>query len=310
MVRRLPPLNSVRAFEAAARHGSFTLAAEELFVTPAAISHQVKSLETFLGVALFHRHARGLTLTDAGGIYAPGLTKGLNHLARAEGLLRERAPRGLLRLSVLPSFANLWLAPRVGGFQHLYPEITLQVEAEHQLTDFSSGKVDFGIRYGTGDYPGLWTRTLFTETVFPVCSPALLNKAPLRGLADLEHHVLLHDYEATDGEPSLTWKPWLRRGSLSVRQAETGIFFNESTSLYRAASAGAGVALGRSVILSEMLGSGRLVRPMADELPAESAYFLVTTESMAETVKGQAFINWMLAQAATLSNDRQAGLGL
>ena len=197
MNRRLPPLGSLRAFEAAARHESFAKAADELAVTPAAVSQQIRLLEADLGVSLFRRLPRGLVLTQAGRSALPELGKAFAHLARAVEGVRGGSLVGPLVVSVIPSFAGRWLVPRLGGFVAAYPEIEITVRAELRNVDFAREDVDLGIRYGKGIYPGLETRLLLTEEVFPVCAPALLaGERPLRRLDDLRHHTLLHDRAA------------------------------------------------------------------------------------------------------------------
>lgn len=298
MRRDLPPLNGLRAFEAAARHGSFTGAAEELFVTPAAVSHQVKGLEDFLGIALFRRLPRGLALTDAGRRYRPGLTAGFDLLAGSEAALREKGLAGMLRISVLPSFGHAWLVPRLADFRARYPDILVHVFFEQARTDFNTSDMDVAIRYGRGEYRGLKATRLMGEEVFPVCSPALLNgPKPLRELADLRHHVLIEDCAALREEPSLTWKPWLAEAGLEQGDVAGWVGFSDSTATARVAVAGQGVALGRSALVAEHLRAGRLVRPFDRVVPADFSYFVVAPDSVAEEPKVAVFRAWAHAQA-------------
>jgi LysR family glycine cleavage system transcriptional activator len=208
----LPPLNALRAFEAAARQESFVGAAAELHVTAAAVSHQVKLLERILGVALFHRLPRGLVLTEAGRAMLPELGRGFAHVARAVQAAREGGLAGQLKVTVLPSFAQLWLLPRLGRFLSARPEIEIVVLGSSRLSDLVREGVDLGIRYGPGRWPGVEALFLFSEETFPVCAPALLDgPPPLRRPADLRQHRLLHDWDLTAGETWLGWPAWLVR---------------------------------------------------------------------------------------------------
>ena len=292
MPRRLPPLNSLRAFEAAARHLSFTRAAEELHVTQAAVSHQIKGLEDYLGRKLFRRLNRALLLTDDGQAYLPSVSKAFELLNEATAhLLRSRTP-GPLTVSVLPSFAARWLVPRLGKFRQAHPDIDLRIDPSTRLTDFSLGDVDVGIRYGRGKYPGLRADWLMTEDIFPVCSPALLRgEHPLREPSDLKHHVLLHD----DGHGE--WRTWLLAAGADDVDPTHGSIFTDSSMVIQAAMAGQGVALARGVLAADELAAGRLVRPFKLSLPTEYAYYFVSPEDTAEQPKIAAFREWLLAEA-------------
>ena len=235
MLTRLPPLNALRAFEAAARHTSFARAADELAVTPAAISQQVRQLEEDLGVQLFRRLPRGLMLTDAGRSCLPELGKAFHHLARAVEDVRAGSIDGRLVVSVIPSFAHRWLLPRLPTFCAAFPRIDLTISAEMRNVDFANEDVDIGIRYGRGVYPGLETSLLLTELVFPVCAPALLNGPKgIRRPEDLRHHTLLHDRQLSGQEPSLYWRQWLRDHGLADIDADRGPGFTDSTMLTEA----------------------------------------------------------------------------
>jgi len=299
MPRRLPPLTALRAFEAAARHASFARAADELSVTPAAVSHQVKTLEEHLGVTLFRRRARGLVLTDAGRGYLPALTDGLDRLARATERLRAGEVAGRLVISVLPSFALRWLGPRIGDLMRRYPDLDPEIHSETRSVDFRLDSVDVAIRYGLGHYPGLYAERFLTETVAPVCAPGLINAArPLRRLADLAGHTLLHDSAVLTNEPSLAWPTWLAEAGLDPGLAERGPRFSDSSLLLEAAADGLGLALGRSALTAGDLAAGRLVRPFAQVRPAEFAYHLVCPRADADTPKVAAFRQWLAEQAA------------
>lgn len=292
MARRLPPLNALRAFEAAARHLSFTRAAEELHVTQAAISHQVKALEEHLGRKLFRRLNRALLLSDDGQAYLPSVSRAFALLNDATRNLLERDAPGPLTVSALPSFAARWLVPRLGRFRQIHPDIDLRIDPSAALTDFASGDVDVGIRYGRGKYSALRADWLMTEDIFPVCSPALLSgEHPLRAPGDLEHQVLLHD----DGHGD--WRTWLLAAGVDRVDPTRGPIFTDSSMLIQAAMAGQGVALARGVLAADELAAGRLVRPFTLSLPTEYAYYLVCPQNTAEQPKIAAFRDWLLDEA-------------
>ena len=297
MARQIPPLTALRAFEAAGRHLSFTKAADELHVTQAAISHQVKSLEKYLGLKLFRRLNRTLLLTDAGQLYLPPLTDAFEGITRATHRLRQHLGRARLTVSVLPSFAAGWLVPRLGRFRQRCPDVDLRIDPTNSLTDFRRDDVELGILYGRGNYPGLRTDRLMREEFFPVCSPRLLEgPAPLRDPADLTHHTLLHDDMTVD------WRTWLLAAGVEGVDAERGITVTDSSMLLRAAIAGQGVALARSVLAADEIASGRLVRPFDVEVPTEYAYYLAYPEKSADQSNVAAFREWILEEARAGEN--------
>ena len=299
MSRRLPPLNGLRAFEAAARHLSFTKAADELHVTQAAISHQVKALEEHLGIALFRRLNRALMLTEEGQSYMPALREAFDRIDHATARLASFDARGPLTLSVLPSFAAKWLVPRIGRFRDVHPDIDVRVAPEHALVDFGRGDVDVAIRYGRGKYDGLRSDRLFTEEVVPVCSPAVAEGPhPIRVPADLRHHTLLHDDEHSD------WRSWLLAVGVDDVDPTRGTIFTDSSMLVQAAVEGQGVALARGALAADDLRAGRLVRPLSMSLPVEYAYYLVCPEATADRPKINAFRDWILAEAERHKDSR------
>jgi len=291
-MRRLPPLKALRAFEAAARHLSFTRAAEELYVTQAAVSHQVKQLEQHLGVRLFQRLNRALMLTPEGQSYLLPVRRAFEMLEDATARLVELEPRGPVSVSVLPSFASRWLVPRLGRFRERWPEADVRVAPDVRVVDFRRDQIDVAIRYGTGDYPGLYVRQLMTEVIFPVCSPELLvGGRRLREPADLAGFTLLHD----DGHG--VWRMWLAEAGVDEKLAERGYVFTDSSLLVQAALAGQGVALARGALVADELEAGRLVRPFDRSLPARFAYYVVCPESTAERPLVRAFIDWLREEA-------------
>lgn len=299
MSRRLPPLNALRAFEAAARHLSFTRAAEELHVTPAAISHQIKGLEDDLGVPLFRRLTRALLLTDAGQAALPPLRAAFEQIEEAVALARAPARTGILTVSAAPSIAAQWLVPRLDRFRSRHPEIDVRIDATMQMVDFARDGIDLAIRYGPGRYPGCRIERLFREEVFPVCAPELHEgPPPLSEPADLRHATLLHHDFAQGGDLYPCWSMWLRAAGVGDVDAGRGPRFLVASLAVQAAIAGQGVALASNVLAGDALASGRLVRPFALSLPVDFAYWVVVPERGAQQPKVQAFRDWLLEEAA------------
>ena len=300
MARPLPPLNALRAFEAAARHLSFTKAAAELHVTPAAIGQQVKLLEDHLGVALFRRLHRALMLTEAGQMCLPGVRDGFDRLTEAMARLSQLEDAGVLTVSVAPSFASKWLVPRLDTFQAAHPEIDVHIAASMQVVDFSSGEVDLAIRYGGGRYEGLSVERVMTETVLPVCSPQLLKgEHAITTPESLRHHTLIHDM-SPDNDPSCPdWRMWLRASGVADVDWNRGLRFNQSSLVIEAAVSGRGVALAKSALAEADLKAGRLVRPFDRDLPIEFAYYLVCPPHKAELRKVRVFRDWLMGAAGT-----------
>ncbi|MEM7222121.1 MAG: transcriptional regulator GcvA [Pseudomonadota bacterium] len=294
MTRYLPPLNALRAFEAAARHLSFTKGAEELNVTQAAISHQVKALEEALGLALFRRYNRRLALTEAGQAYLPPLREALDSIAAATTRLRQLESSGSLTVSVLPSFAAKWLLPRLSVFRARHPEIDVLVQASNHLSDFRHDGVDVAIRYGYGDYPGHETHFLMGDVIFPVCSPQLATAdPPLTGPQDLAACTLLHD---TQSEATVTWARWLAAAGVSGIDTARGPGFTDSSLMLQAAIDGQGVALGRRALVGNDLEAGRLIVPFGPRLRSNLRYFVVTPAGGGDRPKIAAFRDWLLAE--------------
>jgi LysR family glycine cleavage system transcriptional activator len=289
----LPPLAALRAFEAAARHLSFTRAADELHVTQAAISHQIRGLEERLGVRLFRRLPRGLVLTEEAQRYLPAVRDAFARLEAATAELLARRTGGTLTASVLPSFAAKWLVPRLGRFRAANPDIDLRISTSQHLVDFAREDVDIGIRMGRGQYPGLRVDRLFGETLVPVCSPALLaGEAPLRRPQDLKHHVLLHEDDETG------WRLWLELAGVEDVDVSHGLTFTDAAMSVQAATEGQGVALGRTALAAWDLAAGRLIRPFDVSMPHDLAYYLVCPEGGAERPRIVAVREWLLAEAA------------
>jgi LysR family transcriptional regulator, glycine cleavage system transcriptional activator len=285
--RMLPPLNALRAFEAAARLLSFTRAAQELHVTQTAISHQMRNLEAHLGVRLFVRLPRRLMLTPEGQAYARELGRVFERIGDATAALEARPRREVLAVTSVPSFAARWLVPRLGRFGEAQPHTDLRLVATERHVDLARESVDVGIRFGYGRYAGLRTEKLMDDEYFPVCSPGLLRR---RRSLDLRRHPLLHD-DSPDG-----WRRWLRAFGVTGVDPERGHVFSDASMTLQAAADGRGVALGRRVLVSGDLAAGRLVRPFPHAMPADQAYYLVSAEHSGELPKVKAFRAWLRAE--------------
>ena len=303
MPRTLPPLNALRAFEAAGRHLSFTKAAAELNVTPAAIGHQVKALEALLQVRLFRRLTRALRLTEAGQAALPTLTEGFDKLARGVEQMGAERERGLLTISVSPSFGAMWLVPRLERFRSRHPEIEIRLDGTDRRVDLARGEADVALRYGPGGYKGLRVDWLFGQANTPVCSPALLGGAqPLRRPEDLRHHTLLH-IDWKDAEAS--WRMWLLAAGLPDIDPARGPHFTMESMALQAALEGQGVALIGDVLVADELAAGRLVRPFDPRLstPLTFSYYLLSANDGAEPPKVAAFRDWLLEEARAMRPD-------
>lgn len=300
--RRLPPLGALRAFEAAARHVSFNAAADELAVTPSAVSHQVAQLEDALGLKLFRRFNRRVQLTEAGRSCLPGLTEGFDRLAEAVSRARG-AENSLLTISTSPGLAAKWLMPRIERFRAVHPAIDLRIDASMRLVDFHRDDVQIAVRYGHGNYPGLHVELLMRTEAFPACAPALIERpAPLRTPEDLAQHTLIHD-ESTPGDARYPdWAMWLRAAGVTNVDAAHGLRFNSVTLAMDAAIAGRGVVLARSVFARDDLAAGRLMRPFGDAVPVDFSVFVVTTPALLRNAKVRAFRDWLVAEAKAVSS--------
>lgn len=291
--RRLPSLNALRAFEAAARQQSFTKAAGDLNVTQGAISHQVKGLEAELGLKLFMRRGKTLILTEAGRAYHDVVRDAFDRLAAGTTLLLERENTGILTVSMSPNFAAKWLIHRLGSFALAEPSIQLRVSASMEHVDFSREDVDLAIRHGQGDWPGLHVTRLCGEELFPVCSPKLLEgRKGLKRPGDLRHHTLLHSRERND------WAQWLQAAHIAPSEPARSIDFNQMSMALDAAVDGQGVALARTALAAWDLISGRLVCPFGPRLRVPFAYYIVCPKATAGRPKVATFRTWLLAEAA------------
>ncbi len=291
MSRRLPSLNALRAFEAAARHLSFTRAADELHVTQAAVSHQIKALEADLGVSLFQRMNRTLTLSDGGQTLFRGISEALDIMTVSVERLYHFERTGALIVSTMDSFAANWLVPRLGRFRNANPEIDVHLSISDERVDFARANVDMAIRYGHGEWPGLSVDRLLMEEKFPVCAPSLLEQGvPLKKPSDLKNHTLLHDDMRVD------WRMWLMAAGETGVDAAKGPGYHHSNLALQAAKQGDGVALARSVLVADALATGQLIKPFDFALPTEYAYYVVCPETSLERPKVKAFRNWLFEE--------------
>jgi len=298
--RRLPPLTALRAFEAAARHLSFKRAADELHVTPAAVSQQVKTLEDWCGRPLFRRLTRALALTEAGAAALPGLSDGFDRLDEAASGLKVDTDGGILTVSVPPAFGAKWLLPRLGRFRGAHPAFDVRIDATELLADFAGDGVDLAIRYGSGGYAGLDEVRLMEDVAFPVCSPDLLRDGPpLQAPDDLKAHTLLHVDWRTLRETAPSWEMWLRAAGVAGVDPRRGLRFTAETMAVQAAIDGQGVALAAAAIVADDLAAGRLVRPFppSDGERTIFCYYVVCPPRNLRDPKVQAFRDWVLAAA-------------
>jgi len=290
--RRLPSLNALKAFEASARHESFTRAAGELCVTQGAVSQQVKALEEDLGVRLFRREHQRLAITEAGRDYLGVVRDAFDRLSTGTERMLQRQGSGLLNVSTSPNFAAKWLVHRLGRFSEAHAEIDLRISASVHHVDFAREEVDLAVRHGDGRWPGLDVSRLCAEELFPVCSPALLRGSrPLRAPDDLRRYPLLHANDATH------WTRWLERAGVSGVNVEKGVVFNQASMAIDAAIQGQGVAMARTALAAWDLLSGRLVRPFPLALEAPFALWIVCPRATADLPKIATFRQWLLAEA-------------
>jgi len=298
VLRRLPSLNALRAFEASARHLSLTRAAAELNVTPAAVGHQIKALEDHLGVRVFQRTRRGLRLTAVGQALFPGVAEGFGRLAGAVEEARAREAGRALVVSVVPTFASKWLVPRLYRFAEAHEQINVRIEATDRPVDLLQEDVDLAIRLGQRPEEALHADVLFEEEVFPVCSPALLRgEHPLRAPSDLRWHTLLHvDWKHT-AQSWVNWEQWLEAAGADQVDASGGPRFSLFGMAIQSAIAGRGVALTGSVFVEEDLAAERLVKPFDVSVPVDCRYYLLCARPGLGDPKISAFRDWLLEEA-------------
>ena len=293
MLRRLPALNALKSFEAAARHESFTRAAEELCVTQGAVSHQVKSLEQELGVKLFNRERQRLVITESGRQYLAVVRDAFDRLAIGTERLLQRQNAGALTISTSPDFAAKWLVHRLGRFAEAHPDIDLRISATMHHVDFAREEVDLAVRHGDGNWPGLHVERLCAEQLFPVCSPKLLDgRHRLSKAADVLKFPILHLDTSKD------WSRWFEAAGVPEADHSRGLVLNRASMLIDAAIDGQGIALARTALAACDLLNGRLVRPFAKTLRLSKNYWIVCPKATAMLPKIKTARDWLLAEAA------------
>lgn len=286
MAFRLPPLHTLRLFESAARHLSFKQAADELCVTPSAVSHGIRALEEWLGAELFLRGSRGLRLSEVGTAYLREVRHALEVLAAASDGVRRRSARGHVRISVAPTFAARWLLPALPAFKERYPEVAVAIDTSHRVVEFPRDGVDLGIRLGSGPWPGLVAVPLLRERLVPVCAPALA--ARIRGVEDLTAVPLLHVSSVSED-----WQWWLGEAGHPELTATAALAFDEIRLAMDAAARGLGVAIGRRPTIDPDLEDGRLVEALPVSVPARNQYWLVGAAGSLERPEVRAFCGWL-----------------
>ena len=293
-------LNALKAFEASARHGSFSGASTELNVTSAAVGQLVRSLETWLGAPLFHRASAGkarLVPTDAARRALPEIRSGFDKLGLGLTILREASHSGVLTVTVSPAFAAKWLLPRIDRFQNAFPDTDVRLDTSDKSLDFVAHGIDIGVRYGAGSWPGLVADKLMDEELFPVCAPSFLKQHPLKTPQDIAGQSLIHDLsmEGIEGAPS--WATWLKQAKVTGVAAKRGLRINNAAAVLQAATEGQGIALARSVMAKDDLAAGRVVR-LFPKIRFESpmAYYVVYRSENASAPRPAAFHAWLMEE--------------
>jgi LysR family glycine cleavage system transcriptional activator len=290
MSKRLPPLNPLRAFEATARHSSLTKAAAELNVTHGAVSHQVKALESSLGLKLFERAGLRLKLTPHGAELLPAVSEAFDGIAAATQRLMRPASTGALSVSCVPALLSLWMIPRLGSFTAQYPDIRLTLIGSNDAQDIRSPDIDLCLHYGDGDWNDCWMRKWSRLELFPVVSPTLINNRPIRTVRDLADHTLLH------GDDGREWHTWLAAAdALNLERGKRHYMVDARLSI-EAAIHGHGVALGDTVTASELLARGQLVAPFSLSVPAVDDFYVICRNEMKAAPIVQVFIDWLFSE--------------
>ena len=291
MPRRIPPLNPLRAFEAAARHGHVRRAAEEMHVTSSAVSHQIRVLENYLGINLFDRAGRRLHLTPVGASYLASVRQAFDLIADASRVTQYVQLKGDLTVCVPPGFASKWLARRIGRFLRVHPDITLNVLPERNADPRIEERADILILYGNGEWPNRWVHELARMEFFPACSPQFLNTvATIREPADLLQHVILHEDDGSE------WARWFAANGISQPHLPAAARLFHASMTLDAALSGNGIALADTVLAEEDLSSGRLIRLFETAVPSSGRYYVVCAFERIEMPKIRAFITWLLEE--------------
>jgi LysR family glycine cleavage system transcriptional activator len=282
---------ALRAFEAAARHDNFSRAADEMFVTHGAISHQIRALEQELGVALFTRSGKRVQLNDVGRDYAVAIRRALRDIAAATDAVRATGRQARLTISTLPSFAARWLSPRLGRYIELFPDCEVRLESSGQLVDFERESVDIGIRFGGGHYPGLSVELLMHDYYYPVASPRFRGGKLPASPKELSAEMLLR----SDDEP---WQPWFQAAGLVRREPVGGVVYQDASMLVRAAVDAQGIGLARHAVAYSDIAAGDLVRLFSASIPCPNSYYLVCAPKALQRPQVQDFRKWLLQEVA------------
>lgn len=305
-MRRLPPLNSIRAFEATARHLSFTKAAGELNVTPGAVSQQVKVLEDYLNLKLFKRKNRLILLTDEAQICLPLLSDGLDKLSQGIDTIREQSNDKPLTITASTTFASRWLLPRLTKFHKEFPDIDVRIEANNVLSDLVNDDIDVGIRFGDGNYPGLEAEYLFSQSVIPVCHPSLLEENDIQVPEDLKNHTLLHpgnDSFYLNDKTHIDWEMWFATVGVKDVDLDHGLHYAQYSLLLDAVLAGQGVALVGDSVVRDEIKAGRLVKLFGNtDIELTFAYYLAYSKSKANLPRLKIFRQWLLQKVKEMQD--------
>ncbi len=296
MNERLPSLNALRAFDAAARHMSFQAAAEELHVTPAALSYQIRQLEEGLDLKLFTRLNRAVELTEEGKLIRPYIREGFAQFSEAIQRLNKKRASNVLNISAGPALTSKVLAPRLYGFISQHPDIDARISATLSLVDLQQYDYDIAIRFGEGEYPGCTSVKLFDEYVTPLCSPSLLNgDNPLKTPEDLKNFTLIHDDTHINNVEIATWDEWLKAAGVKSVNPESHLHFNSADHALDAAVAGAGIVLGRGLLAKGDIQANRLVEPFDLKLKSDFSFYAVFLESRANEANIKKFCDWLIS---------------
>lgn len=300
-------LNALRAFEASARHQSFSAAAAELHVTPAAVGQLVRTLEDWLGTPLFLRNTSGktrLVTTEAAEQALPDIRAGFDRLALGLERLKEQSTSGVLTVTVSPAFAAKWLLSRIDRFQSAWPDTDVRLDTSLKAVDFVAQRIDIGVRYGLGNWPGLTAEKLMEEEVYPVCSPKLLRERSFSSPADLVSETLIHDLSMDSHTDFPSWEAWLQKAGVAMASAKRGMKINNSAAVLQAAAEGHGISLARSIMARDDLSSGRLVRLFPEiAFPSPLAYYIVYRPGCSTKPKLMAFRDWLISEATAISSE-------
>ena len=294
----IPPLRALKAFESSARHLSFTKAADELYVTQAAISHQIKSLEDKMGVKLFDRFNRSLQLTTEGQVYLLSIMVSLEQLEKASRQMANRNAKGILKISLLPSFATKWMAKRIWKFQDKYPDIEVSISAFEGLADFKREDIDIAIRYGRGHWPDVYCEPLFEERVFPICNRSVYKKLAENPEPEilLEHRLHHDDFSTED------WSMWFKEAGITVEEPIKGTRFSHTVMMLESIESSKGFALGRTPLVIDDLKRKLLYAPFNVSIPSEYTYYFVCPLGAEDSPKIIEFKKWIFKEAQKSKN--------